>query len=246
MKGSALPNIVYIPGLLCTGEIFEDVAARVANRAGLEATILTPPREARWDDFIDALGRQLPERCVLVGLSMGAYAALGLWRRSPERIAGLALVSGSARADAEDARARRARMADAAREKGIETVCERMAPALFAAPGEGGEDAAARLRQRFVAMGARVGAETFAAHQSALSERPDARGFLSEIDVPLAAITGDEDQLTPPALGRELADAAPRGRFVGVPRAGHLAPWEQPDDIANAIASLVAECRVAA
>jgi pimeloyl-ACP methyl ester carboxylesterase len=40
-----------------------------------------------------------------------------------------------------------------------------------------------------------------------------------------------DDVITPPALGREVADAIPKGRFVQIANAGHLGFMERPDTV---------------
>jgi pimeloyl-ACP methyl ester carboxylesterase len=40
-----------------------------------------------------------------------------------------------------------------------------------------------------------------------------------------------DDVLTPPHLGREVADALPNGRYVQIPDAGHLGFFERPDAV---------------
>lgn len=52
-------------------------------------------------------------------------------------------------------------------------------------------------------------------------ERLDTLGHASEIDVPTLVIHGTDDESLPFAMGRELAAALPRGRFVALPGRGH-------------------------
>ena len=47
--------------------------------------------------------------------------------------------------------------------------------------------------------------------------------------VPVLALVGDADLLSPPALMRLLAAHIPQCQFATVPEAGHAAFWEQPD-----------------
>jgi pimeloyl-ACP methyl ester carboxylesterase len=57
----------------------------------------------------------------------------------------------------------------------------------------------------------------------------DQPGVVASLSVPLVVVTGADDDRTPPAACARLAAAAPSGRFVEIPDAGHLAPWERPD-----------------
>jgi pimeloyl-ACP methyl ester carboxylesterase len=50
-------------------------------------------------------------------------------------------------------------------------------------------------------------------------------------------VVGTRDLLTPPRLGRGIAAAVPGARLVEVPGAGHMLPYEEPDLLADIIAS---------
>ena len=51
------------------------------------------------------------------------------------------------------------------------------------------------------------------------------------IAAPVLVIGFADDVLTPPYLGREVADALPNGRFMQIPDAGHLGFFERPDAV---------------
>lgn len=55
------------------------------------------------------------------------------------------------------------------------------------------------------------------------------------ITTPVLVIGFADDVITPAALGREVADAMPNGRFVQIGHAGHLGFLERPDTVNNAI-----------
>ena len=44
-----------------------------------------------------------------------------------------------------------------------------------------------------------------------------------------------DDVITPPALGREVGDALPNGRYIQIANAGHLGFLERPDSVNNAM-----------
>ena len=48
-------------------------------------------------------------------------------------------------------------------------------------------------------------------------------------------LVGDSDQLTPPELSVEIADAIPGARLVVVADAGHLTPLDQPEQVTKAL-----------
>ncbi|WAJ46017.1 alpha/beta fold hydrolase [Mycobacterium sp. Aquia_216] len=55
------------------------------------------------------------------------------------------------------------------------------------------------------------------------------------IATPVLVMGFADDVITPPHLGREVADALPNGRYVQIPDAGHLGFLERPDAV-NSVA----------
>ncbi|HZN96408.1 MAG TPA: alpha/beta fold hydrolase, partial [Gemmatimonadales bacterium] len=49
--------------------------------------------------------------------------------------------------------------------------------------------------------------------------------------LPTLVLAGDSDSLTPPDQARAMAQAIPGARFAVIPRAGHLTPVEQPEQV---------------
>jgi pimeloyl-ACP methyl ester carboxylesterase len=74
-----------------------------------------------------------------------------------------------------------------------------------------------------------------------MAERPDVSGRLAEIDVPALVICGQHDAISSPAEMKEIAAKLPRGRFVEIAGAGHMAPLEQPEKVNAAIRGFLAQ-----
>ncbi|MCV7075541.1 alpha/beta fold hydrolase [Mycobacterium szulgai] len=51
------------------------------------------------------------------------------------------------------------------------------------------------------------------------------------IAAPVLVIGFADDMVTPPYLGREVADALPNGRYLQIPDAGHLGFFERPEPV---------------
>ena len=60
----------------------------------------------------------------------------------------------------------------------------------------------------------------------------DALDQLGQVTAPTIVISGERDRLTPPWIGRELADAIPGAKFhiVEGPGSSHVLPLERPED----------------
>jgi 3-oxoadipate enol-lactonase/4-carboxymuconolactone decarboxylase len=61
----------------------------------------------------------------------------------------------------------------------------------------------------------------------------DVRDRLGEITAPVLAIAGAHDAVCPPALLEQIADSVHDGRLVVLDDASHLAPAEQPEEVAD-------------
>jgi len=66
----------------------------------------------------------------------------------------------------------------------------------------------------------------------------DRLGALGPLRVPLVAIAGDRDALTPPRYAQYFADHVAGARVVVVPGGGHMLPVEQPDAVAQVVRAL--------
>src|SRR5262249_27160306 len=61
----------------------------------------------------------------------------------------------------------------------------------------------------------------------------DVRERLGEIAAPVLVGSGEADPAAPPADGRRIAGDVRRGRQVVLPGVGHLAPAEDPEEVAR-------------
>ena len=81
-----------------------------------------------------------------------------------------------------------------------------------------------------------IGPEAHIRQQTAIMGRADMRGALSSIGCPTLIVVGDGDQLTPPALAKEISDGIGGSRLAVVPECGHLSTLEQPDFVTRTLA----------
>lgn len=173
------------------------------------------------DAALAALDRAGVDRAVVCGLSLGGYVAFELWRRAPERIAGLVLANTRAEPDTVEARDARLALVDRLRAEGNVLASE--TPPLLA------DDADGELRERVRAWIASQDPAGIAAAALGLAERPDSRPDLPSIDVPTLVITSDRDRLIPSAISAPMADAIRGAELAVIEGAGHLSNVEQPE-----------------
>jgi len=63
---------------------------------------------------------------------------------------------------------------------------------------------------------------------------------LKEIKCPILVICGEQDAGTPPAMAREIHDAAPGSKLVLIPQAAHISNMEQPQAFTRAMEAFLA------
>jgi len=228
VTSEALP-IVLVPGLLCSARLFaEQLPALVAIGP---TTVADTTRDASMAEFAQRILADAPPRFALAGLSMGGYIAFEIVRRAPERVAKLALLDTSARADLPAQLARREELIALAQGSGLPAVVEQLFP-LFVAPARR-DDAA--LHALVHQMAAEVGPAAFARQEVAIASRPDSRPTLATIACPTLVLVGAEDLATPPELSAEIGDAIPAARRVVIPACGHLSTLERPQEVTAAL-----------
>lgn len=193
------------------------------------------------DLVAEDLRRLLDERgvaqAVLVGCSMGGYAAMAFLRLHPERVLGLGLLATRATADPPEAAARRVAFAGMMLDPGRrEAAIAASVPPLTGATtrrDSPGTVAAVEAAVRACSPGALAWA------QQAIAARRDSLGLLRAADLPALVVAGEEDELVAVDEAAAMARALPRGRLAVLAGAGHLAPVEAPDRVTALLAELI-------
>ena len=72
--------------------------------------------------------------------------------------------------------------------------------------------------------------EDVAQVQRGMAARPDSVELLKTINVPTLLLTGDDDILTGTNEAELMRQHIPNSQLRVIPKAGHYAPWEQPED----------------
>jgi pimeloyl-ACP methyl ester carboxylesterase len=166
------------------------------------------------------------EKAVLVGLSMGGYIALALYRNYPEIFRALVLADTRASGDTNEARERRLKSAEKAEVDGSKAIAWDMVPLLL---GRSTLDNRPSVVQRVQAMIESNTPQGIAGAQRGMAERRDSTYILGGIDFPVLIVVGSEDTLTPVAEAESLRNGIPGARLRVIEGAGHLSNMEQPD-----------------
>ncbi len=215
--------LILLPGLLCDAAQWRHQTQHLSDLADCRVADLT-----RHDSVVamaETVLASAPERFALAGLSMGGYVALAIMRQAPQRVARLALLDTSARADTDEQRQRRFALIEMAKIGKFRGVTERLMPLLIDSSRLDDRD----LTDTIKAMAENVGRDGFFRQQQAILGRRDSRDQLPAYRCKTLVMVGRSDQLTPPPLSEEMAALIPDAKLVIIENSGHLTTIEQPE-----------------
>jgi 3-oxoadipate enol-lactonase len=192
-------------------------------------------RGASLDDWATSLLDEQDGPLILVGASLGGYAALAMTRRAPERVRALALIGARAEGDSPERRAGRADTIELIESEGAEGLWENQRPKLLLKGAS--EQAVARARELVLTRSTEELTEAVAA----LRDRADNSGTFASFEGPSFVAVGEGDDFFTPGEAESLAGQARRGRFRVFAGAKHLPSLEQPDEFNAALAHFLAD-----
>lgn len=229
---SATP-LLLLPGLICDARIWgAQIEALSASR-----TVISVDDGYGEADSLGAMAERVletaPERFALAGHSMGGRVALEIFRRVPERVERLALVSTGVHLPRPGEAKGRFELLSRGVEQGMEALIDAWLPPMVWAPNR----TIPGLMDNLTAMCADMGLDTYERQMRALLDRPEVESLLPTIRCPTLVATGEHDEWAPPAQHEVIAAAIPGARLVIIPDAGHMAPAERPQAMTDALVS---------
>jgi pimeloyl-ACP methyl ester carboxylesterase len=211
-------SLIFIHGAGCTADAFqyqmeEFPQAHAPNLPG-HLSPASPATVTSFAEFIEAyVGEHSPGGAVLCGHSLGGAIAIETALRGVVSLRGLFLIGSGGKL--------------------------RVAPAILQGLQDEFEATIAQLAEYYffdatparlawaVDSMRRVGpAQTLRDFQACNAF--DRLAELSELALPILALTGEADQMTPPKFAQSLADRVPGAQARIVPAAGHFVMIEQP------------------
>ena len=233
------PDIVLLHAFPSCHEMWLPVANRLASsfrvtvvdlrglgQSGLAMDTVTMAQHA--DDVFRICREVSIEKAAFAGCSIGGYILFELWRSQRERVRSLIFCDTRAAADTPEGRANRLKSVEDVLARGPAEFLDSMTTKLLA-------DSAQRDRRDIVDATRHSmrysTAAGIAAIQRGMAQRPDSTPTLSTINLPTLILFGEEDTITPVSDGQAMARAIRGSLFHVVPRAGHLSPLEQPEEI---------------
>ena len=234
VHGFPLDRTMWIPQLSALAKIRTCIAA---DLRGHGLSVDDSPGDYTMDLFADDIARTLDvigtDTIDLAGLSMGGYVVFSFWRRHRDRVRSLIFIDTKAEADTQEGKTGREKTAEMVAAQGMEPLHTALDAKMF------GTDPSLEVRDKVRRMFFDTAPEVAAADALAMRDRVDSTPDLAGIDVPVLWLHGEEDQLMPIDGARASATLVPGARFVSIPKAGHMAPMENPDAVNAAIAEFL-------
>ncbi len=234
--------VVFLNSLGTDLRIWDAVAARLPAATPLlrmdkRGHGLSQTAPADMGRYAADIARLMDDRglagALVCGVSVGGQIAQALALARPDLVAGLLLSNTGARiGDAETWNARLDALATHGLAAMADAVLERWFSPAF-------RDARPAEIEGYRAMLTRTPAEGYGICCAAIRDT-DLRGRAAEIRVPALCLAGSADLATPPALLADLAARLPDAEYREIDGAGHLPCIEAPDQVADAIKTLLA------
>lgn len=237
------PPVVLLHPFPCDHEFWNPVAAALESRYRLilpdlrghgESEIGDGPAlmQKHAADIVRVLDAAGVGKAAFVGCSIGGYILFEFWRRFRDRVGSLAFCDTRPQADTAEARSNRLKAAAAVLEQGTEAFLETMIPKLM---GRTTVNTRPDLVAAARSMMSKMSAEAVSQVQRGMAERPDSVADLGAINVATLIVMGEEDVLSTVADGELMRQNISGSRLMVIPKAGHYAPWEQPEAVGTVL-----------
>lgn len=229
LPSSATP-VLLLPGLICDARIWAPQVAALRAQRPVEA--VNGFGEA---DSLGAMAEQVlasaPARFAVVGHSMGGRVALEVFRRAPERVAGIGLISTGVHLPKPGEADGRFKLLGRGVEQGMDALIDAWLPPMVWEPNR----LTPGLMDTLWAMCSDMGLDSFERQMRALLARPEVESLLPQIRCPALVAVGAHDEWATPAQHEQIAAGIADATLAIIPGAGHMLPVEQPQAMNDAL-----------
>lgn len=233
--------LVLVPGLMCNHVVWDPLLPWLAPQR--VCTVADHGDADSLTAMAERLLHSAPEHMVLAGHSMGARVVLEALRLAPRRIHGVALLDTgylprpAGAAGLEEERKRMA-LLEVARQHGVRAMAREWVQGMVH-PARLSDTV---LIAQILAMFAEKSATIFEHQIRALLNRRDGTPVLQAIGVPALVLCGAQDSWSPLAQHQAMQALVPAASLAVIDEAGHMAPMEQPQAVAQALLQWLVRC----
>jgi len=187
-------------------------------------------KEPSMDDFAEevyhTIDRLNLQRVVVVGLSMGGYVALSLYRKHPEMFRGLVLANTRATADSEEGRQRRFKLVDEIRnDPSMKGLIQMHLEKFFTDETRANKPELLTLAESLMKEATPQGVIHVL---QAMANRQDSTDLLMKMTFPVLVIAGEKDSLTSVEDAQAMIDKLQKGELSIISSAAHISNLEKP------------------
>lgn len=227
-------TVLFLPGLLSDGVVWRAAIDRLSPRMPVAVGNLTtqPSITAMAEDMLAQHSGPL----YVAGHSMGGRVALEMTRLAPGRVQRLALLNTGMNPKKEGEEISRQEKIDRAYRDGMQVLAAAWLPPMLHPDRSKDPEIMTLLTQ----MVLRHGPEVHERQMRALTGRPDATQYADQITCPTLLLVGRQDGWSPISQHEVMKALIPQSTLVIVEDAGHFAPVEQPEAVADALAAWAA------
>lgn len=223
-------NIIFIPGLLCTHEVWGQTNTLRDKHTCYDANVID---FSSIEDMSDNLLKHLPSNdVVLIGISMGGYVAIDAAIKAKDKIKKLILINATANS------------VDPA------TITERKKAIKFAMQGRLMDILAMsngicyfNPKKEWILlekeMGKKIGTQGYINQQTAILNRKNYTSELENITADTLIISGKADKIIPTKDAIDMCDKIKKSSLFLLSECGHLATLEKSDVVANIIEKFI-------
>ncbi len=240
-SGNGQP-IILLHGFCENHHIWDNITTRLSSKyrplaidlPGFGLSDPLPEKCNSLDDVADAIAEVLSKqnlgRAFVVGHSLGGYVALALVDLYPNLFQGVALVNSTTYSDSVDKKRTRDKVIAFISRQGVAPFVNQFVEGIFYQ-----KDNFPEAFNTVKSMGISCTQEVLVRYTAMMRDRPD-RTFLLEKPVPpVMVIAGKEDDIIPVGQSREMLDYLPEERGVLLECCGHMAMYEQPEELYNSL-----------
>ncbi len=220
--------LVLLPGTLCSALLWEEQVTALSDIADIQ--VIDTSQHDNLGDLAHHIHTVMPDSFAVAGLSYGGIVAFEVWRHNPEVITHLGLLNTTPAPVAPERRAAQEKAVELALSGGFDKVKADQIKNVMR-PSDYGKNL--NLQSAIATMADEIGVDGFVRQIKAQTRRPDSRPNLAHIECQTLVLTGDEDQLCPPAIHQEMAEKIPNSTLHIISNCGHLSTMEHPEEVSK-------------
>lgn len=220
--------VVFLPGTLCNGKLWEPQIRSLESSADCIVADLTRSDTIRG--MAEDVLAEAPSQFSLAGLSLGGIVALEIMRLAPERVKKLALLDTNPFLPTEKQLAGWKRLLESEKPLGfVHEITDNLITSLL--HPDHWQDV--QLTELLHQMAEDIGTEGYVNQLKAVKAREELITVLPTIHCPTLIIVGQQDIICPLSMSEYLRDHIKNSSLEVINHAGHLPTLERPDEVSR-------------